>query len=150
MPWASCPSTSTRIYLETDIKMAPFSETRDERIGQYLVVRDNSGRGHRGANVGALGEVASHSVGYRARARFSRAAGHRRFPRRSNARVLNHARCHRDRLPTLRGAHCVLLDPSEGEEQEMIEDCQVCCRPILYRVVWRNGPRARTAEPVDS
>jgi dipeptidase E len=28
-------------YKETDPVMAPFSETRDERIGQYLVVRDN-------------------------------------------------------------------------------------------------------------
>ena len=51
--------------------------------------------------------------------------------------------------------HCAaptvfFLDPSEGEEQEMIEDCQVCCRPILYRVVWRNGRARVTAEPVDS
>jgi dipeptidase E len=28
-------------YLETDPVMAPFSETRDERIGQYLQVHDN-------------------------------------------------------------------------------------------------------------
>ena len=28
-------------YRETDAVMAPFSETRDERIGQYLHVRDN-------------------------------------------------------------------------------------------------------------
>lgn len=29
-------------YRETDPVMAPFSETRDERIGQYLHVRDNA------------------------------------------------------------------------------------------------------------
>ncbi len=28
-------------YLETDPAMAPFSETRDERIAEYLLVRDN-------------------------------------------------------------------------------------------------------------
>lgn len=28
-------------YLETDLVMAPFSETRDERIGQYLTVHEN-------------------------------------------------------------------------------------------------------------
>jgi dipeptidase E len=28
-------------YKETDPAMAPFSETRDERIGEYLIVRDN-------------------------------------------------------------------------------------------------------------
>jgi len=28
-------------YLETDPVMAPFSETRDERIGQYLMVHEN-------------------------------------------------------------------------------------------------------------
>ena len=27
----------------------------------------------------------------------------------------------------------VLVDPSE-EQQEYIEDCQVCCRPIRFRV----------------
>jgi hypothetical protein len=29
------------------------------------------------------------------------------------------------------------LDPGSGEEQEYIEDCQVCCRP--WRVVVRYG-----------
>lgn len=24
--------------------------------------------------------------------------------------------------------------PEEGEQQEMIIDCEVCCQPILYRV----------------
>lgn len=35
--------------------------------------------------------------------------------------------------------HCgemmsVPIDPSQGEEQEFIEDCAVCCRPISIRI----------------
>ncbi len=29
----------------------------------------------------------------------------------------------------------VAVDPSEGEAQEYTEDCQVCCRPNVLRVV---------------
>lgn len=32
----------------------------------------------------------------------------------------------------------VLLDDSETEQQ-YIEDCQVCCRPIVFRVTNANG-----------
>ncbi|PCK05293.1 MAG: hypothetical protein COA42_18360 [Alteromonadaceae bacterium] len=32
----------------------------------------------------------------------------------------------------------VLIDCSE-EEQEYIEDCQVCCRPIIFKVSLSNG-----------
>lgn len=35
--------------------------------------------------------------------------------------------------------HCgetteIALDPGSGQEQEYVEDCQVCCRPILMYV----------------
>jgi hypothetical protein len=35
--------------------------------------------------------------------------------------------------------HCgesneIALDPGSGEDQEYVEDCQVCCRPILMYV----------------
>jgi hypothetical protein len=40
-------------------------------------------------------------------------------------------------------------DPSEGERQDLIEDCQVCCNPIVFHVEWR-GQRARVrAERLD-
>jgi hypothetical protein len=40
-------------------------------------------------------------------------------------------------------------DPGGGVRQEMIEDCQVCCRPIVFRVEWRGRrPRVR-AEALD-
>ena len=43
--------------------------------------------------------------------------------------------------------HCgettdVALDPGGGEEQEYIEDCQVCCRPILMYVRYLRDGRA--------
>ena len=28
--------------------------------------------------------------------------------------------------------------PEDGEQQEMVVDCEVCCNPILYRVSFRN------------
>ncbi len=28
----------------------------------------------------------------------------------------------------------IVLDPSGGEEQQYIEDCFVCCRPIVFTV----------------
>ena len=30
----------------------------------------------------------------------------------------------------------VLIDPSGGEEQKMIEDCHVCCRPIIVTMTY--------------
>jgi hypothetical protein len=27
----------------------------------------------------------------------------------------------------------ILLDPSEGDKQEMVQDCSVCCRPNVIR-----------------
>ncbi|MEM1011021.1 MAG: CPXCG motif-containing cysteine-rich protein [Planctomycetota bacterium] len=30
------------------------------------------------------------------------------------------------------------VDPSAGEEQEYVEDCPVCCRPVIIRV-FRSG-----------
>lgn len=33
------------------------------------------------------------------------------------------------------------LDPGSGDQQEYVEDCQVCCRPWLVRVVY--GPDGR-------
>ena len=42
------------------------------------------------------------------------------------------------------------LDPSEGERQELIEDCQTCCRPIVFRVVWRRGRARVTVEALEA
>lgn len=33
-------------------------------------------------------------------------------------------------------------DPSKGEHQDLIEDCQVWCNPIVFHVEWRRQ-RAR-------
>ncbi len=30
----------------------------------------------------------------------------------------------------------IAVDPSAGRRQEYVEDCQVCCRPNLIRVVF--------------
>jgi hypothetical protein len=43
--------------------------------------------------------------------------------------------------------HCgesteVVLDPGSGSDQEYIEDCQVCCRPILMYVKYARDGRA--------
>jgi hypothetical protein len=27
--------------------------------------------------------------------------------------------------------------PEDGEDQEMVVDCEVCCNPILYRISFR-------------
>ena len=40
--------------------------------------------------------------------------------------------------------HCgepneVALDPGSGDDQEYVEDCQVCCRPIVMRLVVDEG-----------
>jgi hypothetical protein len=29
---------------------------------------------------------------------------------------------------------CAPVDPSQGMEQEFIEDCAVCCRAIVFRI----------------
>jgi hypothetical protein len=36
----------------------------------------------------------------------------------------------------------VALDPGSGNDQEYIEDCQVCCRPILMYVKYGMDGRA--------
>jgi predicted DsbA family dithiol-disulfide isomerase len=38
----------------------------------------------------------------------------------------------------------ILVDLSAGREQEFIEDCQVCCRPVLLSVVL--DPEYRSAD----
>lgn len=38
-------------------------------------------------------------------------------------------------------------DPSQGNEQSYVEDCQVCCRPLLLKVHVENGEAWGTAEP---
>ena len=36
------------------------------------------------------------------------------------------------------------LDPNEGETQEYVEDCPVCCRPNVIHVDWHDGePQVR-------
>lgn len=30
----------------------------------------------------------------------------------------------------------VWIDPSQGDEQEFIQDCEICCRPNVVRVWW--------------
>jgi ribosomal protein S27E len=55
----------------------------------------------------------------------------------------------------VRCPHCAaptvfFLDPSEGARQELIEDCQVCCRPILFRVTWSRGRARVEPEALDA
>ena len=38
-------------------------------------------------------------------------------------------------------------DPSQGKEQSYIEDCQVCCRPLLLRVRVSDDEAWADAEP---
>ena len=43
--------------------------------------------------------------------------------------------------------HCgkmteVALDPGSGQDQEYVEDCQVCCRPILMYVRYQRDGTA--------
>jgi hypothetical protein len=38
--------------------------------------------------------------------------------------------------------NAVFIDPSGGETQQYVEDCQVCCRPNRLFIVW-NEPEAR-------
>ena len=36
--------------------------------------------------------------------------------------------------PHCGGSTVFFIDPSEGVKQELIEDCQICCRPIVFHV----------------
>lgn len=38
-------------------------------------------------------------------------------------------------------------DPSQGAAQEYVEDCQVCCRPLVLRVGIENGAAWAEATP---
>jgi hypothetical protein len=45
------------------------------------------------------------------------------------------------RVPVVLCPHCgeaidTWPDPGGGEQQQYVEDCSVCCRPILFRAVW--------------
>jgi len=57
-------------------------------------------------------------------------------------------------MPTVPCPHCGELidtfpDPGGGEEQEYIEDCSVCCRPIAFRAVLDESGREFTVEASD-
>ena len=39
------------------------------------------------------------------------------------------------------------VDPSQGGAQTYVEDCQVCCRPLLLRVHVDDGEASIDAEP---
>jgi hypothetical protein len=50
--------------------------------------------------------------------------------------------------------HCgevieIAIDPGGGEEQEYVEDCSVCCRPILFHASYSERDRdwSVTASP---
>ncbi len=52
---------------------------------------------------------------------------------------MNHALVERRiRCPFCDEPQIILLDPSAGE-QEYIEDCQICCQPLLIRVSADDG-----------
>jgi len=53
------------------------------------------------------------------------------------------------RCPTCGAATTIFADPSGGTTQELIEDCQVCCNPIAFHVVWRGQRIQVTAETLD-
>ena len=38
-------------------------------------------------------------------------------------------------------------DPSQGSSQQYVEDCQVCCRPLLLRVGVEDGQAWAEASP---
>ena len=38
-------------------------------------------------------------------------------------------------------------DPSQGDRQAYVEDCQVCCRPLVLRVTLADGRAEAEAEP---
>jgi len=52
--------------------------------------------------------------------------------------------------PHCGGRTTLFADPSAGREQELIEDCQVCCRPIVFRLVWRGRRLRVTATALDA
>ena len=39
------------------------------------------------------------------------------------------------------------VDPSQGGAQSYVEDCQVCCRPLVLRVHVADGEASIDAEP---
>lgn len=39
------------------------------------------------------------------------------------------------------------VDPSQGENQSYVEDCQVCCRPLILRVEVGDGRTTIHAAP---
>ncbi|MCC5932906.1 MAG: CPXCG motif-containing cysteine-rich protein [Balneolales bacterium] len=43
-------------------------------------------------------------------------------------------------------ANHTFIDPSQGMEQEYVEDCQTCCAPNLLRVNWQDDLSAWTME----
>ncbi|MDH4351172.1 MAG: CPXCG motif-containing cysteine-rich protein [Gemmatimonadota bacterium] len=46
------------------------------------------------------------------------------------------------RCPSCGAARVLFLDPANGEDQEYVEDCEVCCRPTVITVRWdRGGPQ---------
>jgi hypothetical protein len=51
--------------------------------------------------------------------------------------------------PHCGAATTLFVDPSAGTRQEFIEDCQVCCRPIVFRVTWRGRQPRVAALPQD-
>jgi hypothetical protein len=48
------------------------------------------------------------------------------------------------------GAHTLFfVDPSAGHNQKLVEDCQVCCRPILFHVEIVAGEVSIQVEPTE-
>ncbi len=39
----------------------------------------------------------------------------------------------------------VPVDPSAGARQEYVEDCPVCCAPIVLQVEWEDGRSPRVS-----
>lgn len=39
------------------------------------------------------------------------------------------------------------VDPSQGERQRYVEDCQVCCRPLVLRITIDGDAVHAAAEP---
>ncbi len=39
------------------------------------------------------------------------------------------------------------VDPSQGSSQQYVEDCQVCCRPLLLTVHLQDGGAQVSARP---
>ena len=47
-------------------------------------------------------------------------------------------------------AFSVSLDQTDGREQDLVYDCEICCRPIVIHAVWNDGWRVTARAESDA